>query len=75
MMRIHSHKGNADYINTETPFQPIQNGCHQENKQQQMLPRMYWEKICNGRKEHLHTLGMNIMSSYCGYQYGIYSRG
>jgi hypothetical protein len=40
MFNILGNKGNANQNDIEIPSQPIQNGCHQEYKQQQMLVRM-----------------------------------
>jgi hypothetical protein len=41
MFNILSHKGNANQNYTEILFHPNQNGNHQENKQQQVLVRMW----------------------------------
>jgi hypothetical protein len=41
MFDILSHNGNANQNYTEIQSHPNQNDDHQENKQQQMLVRMY----------------------------------
>jgi hypothetical protein len=43
IFNILSHKGNANQNDTEIPSHTSQNGYHQENKQQQMLVRMWGE--------------------------------
>jgi hypothetical protein len=40
MFDILSHKGHVNQNSTEIPPHPSQHGCHQENKQPQMLERM-----------------------------------
>jgi hypothetical protein len=40
MFSILGHKGNANQNYTEILTHPIQNGNHQENKQQKMLVKM-----------------------------------
>jgi hypothetical protein len=46
MFNILSHKGNANEDNTEIPSHPSQNGCHQGNKEQQVLVRMQGSSVC-----------------------------
>jgi hypothetical protein len=41
MLTIPGHKENANQNDTGIPPHPRQNGCHDENKQQQMLVRIY----------------------------------
>jgi hypothetical protein len=44
MKNIFSHQGNANQSYIEILPYPSRNGYHQENKQQQMLARMWKDK-------------------------------
>jgi hypothetical protein len=45
MFNIFNHQGNGNQNNIEVSSHPSQNGCHQENKHQQMLARVQGKRI------------------------------